>query len=123
MRHLISILHSRNYEHFGTPTNSFNTATDTPTQSGLIQTEEILLPDYIPFMAVAGDESDKLFYLENSAVSAMGTTATFKNTSPSNIFKSSFTEWIPQFPNQKLVTLTTKPSNTCSPGWPTRGCT
>ena len=95
----------------GTPTNSFNTATDTPTQSGLIQTEEILLPDYIPFMAVAGDESDKLFYLENSAVSAMGTTATFKNTSPSNIFKSSFTEWIPQFPNQKLVTLTTKPSN------------
>ena len=30
----------------------------------------------------------------------------------STIFNSAFTEWLPQFPNQQLVTLTTKPSAT-----------
>ena len=94
----------------GSTTTSFSDATSTPTQEGFINTEEILLPDYIPFTAVAEDGSDRIFYLENSTVSAVGTTVSFKNASPASVFKSSFTEWIPQFPNQKLVTLTTKAS-------------
>lgn len=73
--------------------------------------EELFLPDFIPFMSVAEDGADKLFYLENGGISAAGYISTFKSTGVTNIFASSFTEWLPQFPNQKLVTLTTKPSS------------
>lgn len=72
--------------------------------------EEMPLPDHIPFMAVALDGADKLFYLENSPTSARGTVATVKGFKPSSIFTSSFTEWLPEFPNENLVTLTTRPS-------------
>ncbi|MHB1118273.1 MAG: hypothetical protein ACYCZ7_01970 [Minisyncoccota bacterium] len=81
-----------------------------PEASEILATEEIFLPDFIPFMAVAEDSTDKLFYLENGNVSSTGNVVTFKNTGVTRIFTSSFTEWLPQFPNQKLVTLTTKPS-------------
>lgn len=76
---------------------------------GFLKTEEVYLPDYIPFMATSEEGADKLFYLENSASSASGSTATFKSGA-SKIFASTFTEWLPQFPNQNLVTLTTRPS-------------
>jgi len=70
---------------------------------------EISLPDSIPFMATAEDGTNKLFYLQNGT-SAVGSITTFKNTSTSKSFTSLFKEWIPQFPNQNLVTLTTKAS-------------
>ncbi|OHA83997.1 MAG: hypothetical protein A2937_00575 [Candidatus Yonathbacteria bacterium RIFCSPLOWO2_01_FULL_47_33b] len=85
-------------------------ATSTEATSEFLNVEEVFLPDYIPFMALAGDGSDKLFYLENGNASSAGFIATLKNTSVAEIFASTFTEWLPQFPNQKLVTLTTKPS-------------
>lgn len=84
----------------GTTTDSF---ADT-----FLKTEAVTLPDNIPFMATAGDSADKLFYLEDG----VGSTATFKDTGISKIFNSSFTEWLPQFPNQNLTTLTTRPSAT-----------
>lgn len=84
----------------GTSTESIST--------NFLKTEEVFLPDFIPFMATAEDSADKLFYLEGSS----GTITTFKDTNVSKIFSSAFTEWLPQFPNQKLVTLTTKPSAT-----------
>ncbi len=88
---------------------SFAQGTSTKQASSFIQTEEVFLPDYIPFVAVVEDGSDKLFYLENGVESAVGSTANFRGAGTS-IFSSSFTEWLPQFPNQKLITLTTKPS-------------
>lgn len=100
----------------GTPTTSFNPEDEGASQSTFIETEEILLPDYIPFMAVAEDGADKIFYLESGKDAAIGTISTLKATGISSVFKSSFTEWIPQFPSQKLVTLTTRPS-TDIPGY------
>lgn len=78
--------------------------------SGFLQAEEVFLPDYIPFMAVAQDGSDKLFYLESNGVTTTGTTASFKNTGKTNVFNSSFNEWLPEFPHKNLITLTTRPS-------------
>lgn len=93
----------------GSSSVSFARGTSTETTStNFLKTEEVHLPYYIPFMATAEDGADKLFYLEDGS----GSTATYKNTSISKIFSSAFTEWLPQFPNQKLVTLTTKPSAT-----------
>lgn len=71
---------------------------------------EVLLPDHIPFMATADDNSDKIFYLENGYTASRGTTASFKNTGARQVFSSTITEWLPQFPNKNLVTLTTRPS-------------
>lgn len=80
------------------------------TSEDFLLTEEHYLPDAIPFMATAEDSSDKLFYLEKGVAGTTGTTATFNNTSIADIFSSAFTEWLPQLPNQNLVTLTTRPS-------------
>lgn len=74
--------------------------------SDFLRTEEVLLPDHIPFMSVSEDGKNKLFYLEGNT----GTTETFVGTSISKIFNSAFTEWLPQFPNENLITLTTRPS-------------
>ena len=81
------------------------------TTDGFLNAEEVMFPDFIPFMAVSEDGTDKLFYLENGALASAGSLSTFKNIGVTGIFTSSFTEWLPQFPNQKLVTLTTKPSS------------
>lgn len=89
---------------------SFARGTSTAPVSDFIKTEEIFLPDFIPFMATAEDGGDKLFYLENGVDAAQGSVATFKDLGVSTIFNSAFTEWLPQFPNQGLITLTTKPS-------------
>lgn len=94
----------------GSTGTSFTQSTSTTPTSGFIKTEEIFLPDYIPFMANAEDQSDKLFYLESGVGASVGSTATFRDIGVSSIFSSAFTEWLPQFPNIGLVTLTTKPS-------------
>ena len=94
----------------GGAVTSFSRGTSTPETNDFLKVEEVFLPDYIPFLATAEDGADKLFYLENGASSAVGSTVTFKGAGVRNVFSSSFTEWLPQFPNQNLVTLTTKPS-------------
>lgn len=87
------------------PSLSNSTSTlDTP--SGFLPTEEVYLPDSVPFMSMAEDNSDSLFYLNGKN----GLVTTSTNAAASNIFSSVFTEWLPQYPNQKLVTLTTRPS-------------
>lgn len=95
----------------GASSPSSTQGTSTEALSEFLNIEEIFLPDYIPFMAVAEDGSDKLFYLENGDTFSTGSLSTLKNTGVTAIFSSSFTEWLPQFPNQKLVTLTTRPSS------------
>jgi hypothetical protein len=93
----------------GTPVVSFAQNTE-GAQSDFLKTEVVFLPDFIPFLATSEDGADKLFYLENGADGTAGSVSTFKDSGISKIFSSSFTEWLPQFPNQKLVTLATKPS-------------
>lgn len=95
----------------GSAVSSFARGTSTDPIPEFTETEEVLLPDFIPFMAVAEDGADKLFYLENGVSASAGSVASFKNVAnASKIFSSVFTEWLPQFPNQNLVTLTSKPS-------------
>ncbi len=89
---------------------SFTQSTSTAQTGDFKQTEEILLLDNIPFLATAEDGSDKIFFLENSNTSSSGSIMSFRGVLNISIFNSSFTEWLPQFPNQKLITLTTKPS-------------
>ncbi len=89
--------------------NLGGSATSPTPASDFIQTEEVFLPDYIPFLAIAEDGTDKIFYLQNGDTSSAGLTTNFRGVS-TTIFNSTFTEWLPQFPNQKLVTLNTKPS-------------
>lgn len=81
----------------------------TTSSNEFLKTEDVILPDFIPFIAVSEDKSDKLFYLENNGASALGYVTNSKGIR-SKVFESTVTEWLPQFPNQKLVTLTTKPS-------------
>jgi len=77
--------------------------------SGFYKTEEVVLPKSVPFMAAAEDGIDKFFYLINGSDAASGTLVTSKGVK-AGVFSSAFTEWIPQFPHQNLVTLTTRPS-------------
>lgn len=91
-------------------------ATDTgDTSDSFFKTEEISLPDYISFTTTSGDNSNKIFYLENTGVSALGHLTSSKG-GISKIFESAITEWLPQFPNKNLITLTTKPSESV-PGY------
>lgn len=90
---------------------SFARSTSTVSAPEFTKVEEVFLPDYIPFMATAEDGADKLFYLENGVGASAGSVASFKDVAnASKIFSSVFTEWLPQFPNQNLVTLASKPS-------------
>lgn len=90
---------------------SFTRSTSTTPVSEFVRIEEVFLPDYIPFLATAEDGADKLFYLENGVSASAGSIASFKNVADiSKIFSSSFTEWLPQFPSQKLAAVTSKPS-------------
>lgn len=92
------------------PSIAATNSTSTAPTSGFIRTEEVSLPDYIPFVAIAEDMEGKLFYLEKGAGISIGSVSTFNNVSVSKIFETAFTEWLPQFPNQQLATITTKPS-------------
>lgn len=99
----------------GDAISSFARSTSTePTSEPITEftkTEEDFLPLHIPFLATAEDGGDKLFYLENGVSASAGSVASFKDVaSASKIFSSVFTEWLPQFPNQNLVTVTSKPS-------------
>lgn len=76
-----------------------------------ITPKETILPDYIPHLVAAEDGSNRIFYLENDLSSARGTVATATGGGPSVILSGAFTEWLPQLPNRKLATITTKASS------------
>lgn len=80
-----------------------------------LKTDEVSLPEFIPFIATSEDSSGKIFYLENTGASSLGYTTNSKGVK-TKIFESPITEWIPQFPKQSLVTLTTRPSESV-PGY------
>ncbi len=86
------------------------TSTENTSESTFLSAEEVFLLDNIPFMAMAEDGKDSLFYLENGESYSAGAITNFKNAGATRIFTSSFTEWLPQFPNQNLITLSTRPS-------------
>lgn len=75
-------------------------------------TDEIkgsFLPDNISNVNISPDTM-RIFYLFNSADSAIGTTAGTLGDQKTQVFDSPYTEWLSGWPNSKIITLTTKPS-------------
>jgi len=67
------------------------------------------LPDNITDLSISTDTS-KIFYLLNNGGNSIGTILNLPTSKKTQIFDSTFTEWLPSWPNSKNVTLTTKPS-------------
>ncbi|MCX6753140.1 MAG: hypothetical protein NTW62_02235 [Candidatus Nomurabacteria bacterium] len=65
------------------------------------------LPENITDMSVSPDESN-IFYLINSNNSTVGVTAGALGDKKTQIFNSAFNGWITQWPNAKIITITTK---------------
>ncbi len=55
-------------------------------------------------------DSTKIFYISTLENGVVGTISSPKGDSKIQVFSSKFSEWNSQFPNSKLVTVTTKPS-------------
>ncbi|MES2023457.1 MAG: hypothetical protein V4439_02125 [Patescibacteria group bacterium] len=67
------------------------------------------LPENITDMSMSPDAT-QLFYLFNTGDTAVGITSDTAGVKKSQVFDSSFTEWLSWWPNNKMITLTTKPS-------------
>ena len=68
-----------------------------------------LLPNNVKDISLSPDGL-KIFYLFNSGDNMVGTTLNLLNNQKIQIFDSPFTEWLSQWPNTNIITLTTKPS-------------
>jgi hypothetical protein len=68
------------------------------------------LDESINQLSVSPDRS-KIFTLINYGNSSVGTVSLFDGTKKSQIFESSFTEWIPQWATPEIISLVTKPSS------------
>lgn len=68
------------------------------------------LPNNVKDMSVSPDGS-KIFYLFNSGDSMIGTILNLLNNKKIQIFDSPFTEWLSFWPNNNVITLSTKPSH------------
>ncbi|MEK7140354.1 MAG: hypothetical protein AAB815_01065 [Patescibacteria group bacterium] len=77
--------------------------------SGNNEIRGTFLPDGISDMSVAPDGL-KIFYLLNVLDNAVGVTAGVLGDKKLQVFDSPFTEWTTWWPNNKMITLTTKPS-------------
>ncbi len=70
----------------------------------------IFLPDEISNVAIS-PKRDKIFALSNFGTIVIGTAFNFPNSvEKKELYTSSFTEWVPKWPNKNIITLTTKAS-------------
>ncbi len=67
------------------------------------------LPQNITNLSLSPDK-DKFFYLTKNQDGSTGTIGVFNETRRENVFVSPFTEWLPEWTNNKGIYLTTKPS-------------
>ena len=67
------------------------------------------LTENIVSMAVSPDRQ-KIFTIAKNDTGSVGTVSLPDGTKKSQLFSLSFSEWLSEWPNQKFVTLTTKPS-------------
>jgi len=68
------------------------------------------LPENISDLSISPDAL-KLFYLFNVNDGVVGITSGILGDKKSQVFSSAFTEWLSSWPNNKMITLTTKPSS------------
>ncbi|MES2930612.1 MAG: hypothetical protein V4665_02410 [Patescibacteria group bacterium] len=69
------------------------------------------LPDNITDISLSGDKT-KFFYLAEGSSFVTGTTRAFSETKKTQVFSSSFTEWLSQWASNQKIYLTTKPAAT-----------
>jgi hypothetical protein len=67
------------------------------------------LPENIKDISLSPNNSS-IFYLFNNGDSTIGATASSYGDKKNQIFSSSFNEWLSQWPNNRMITLNTKPS-------------
>ncbi|MFA6586130.1 MAG: hypothetical protein WCS86_03140 [Candidatus Paceibacterota bacterium] len=67
------------------------------------------LPENISDISVSPDTS-KVFYLFNIIDNVVGITFTLQSSTKIQVFDSPFTEWLSYWPNNRMITVTTKPS-------------
>ncbi len=67
------------------------------------------LPENITDISISTDTKN-LFYLLGSGDGVVGNSFNFSTSKKSQLFSSPFTEWLSSWPNNKIITLTTKPS-------------
>ena len=79
------------------------------TSSELSEISGSFLPENITDISVSPTGSS-IFYVFNIENSAIGVTATPYGDQKNQIFNSPFTEWLSQWPNERMITLNTKPS-------------
>ena len=70
----------------------------------------VFLPEDVWDVSLSQD-AGSIFYLFNVGENIVGTTLNLTTNKKSQIFDSPFTEWLSQWPNSKLITLTTKPAS------------
>ncbi len=68
------------------------------------------LPENISDLSFSYD-TQKIFYLLNISNSVVGITSGYLGDKKIQVFSSPFTEWLSMWPNNKIITLTTKPSS------------
>lgn len=71
--------------------------------------EGSFLPENITNISISPNTS-KIFYLFNLKGGVVGTISLLVGVNKTQIFNSQFTEWLSQWPNENIITLTTKPS-------------
>lgn len=87
-------------------------ATSTSQSTG--QTEGIFLPTSVNQALFSPTEENKIFYLLNSDGKTTGIIANTDNQSKKEIFSSSFTNFMANWPQKNIITLITKPSASAS---------
>lgn len=75
-----------------------------------LQNPGVFLPENITNMSISPDGS-QIFYLFNTQGNSIGVTALSDGNIKTQVFVSPFTEWLSQWPNDRMITLTTKPSS------------
>ncbi len=76
---------------------------------GVNEVKGFFLPENIIDVGISPDTS-KMFYLFNTNDTVAGVVLTLATNAKSQVFDSPFTEWLSLWPNEKMITITTKPS-------------
>ncbi len=70
----------------------------------------VFLPNNVTDISISPDTS-KMFYLFNTGSGVVGVTSSMQGDKKTQVFDSLFTEWLSFWPNNNIITLTTKASN------------
>jgi hypothetical protein len=77
--------------------------------SGANEIKGSFLPENITDLSISPDNS-RIFYIFNNVNTVVGVTLTLSTNTKVQVFDSRFSGWLSSWPNNKIITMTTKPS-------------